>query len=543
MRGMIVAPQPAAVEAGASVLMQGGNAVDAAVTCAFVQGIVDPHSCGIGGYALLNAHLAGQTSPNRLLDGPALAGSKATPGMWADRVIGPNPDGWGFFLKEKVNDTGYASICTPGTVKALAAMLERWGTISWPQAIEPAARLADEGFVISSHLDAGWQAKAGYPEACAPIDYVRSNPEASRLYLKADGTPYKAGETLRNPDYARTLRQLAGQGSDDFYRGDLARRMADDLAAQGSFVTALDLADYELRDGLPVTGTYRGCTISTSPPPHGGPTLLAILNILEGYDLAALGHNSPEYIYRVAMAMKAAFADRNQHLGDPRFVGYPPKGGWMPLEWMTGKARAAEWRRGIDAGESISVSYTPSGSPDTTHVTVVDAAGNAVALTHSLGASSGVITPGLGFMYNNSMINFYPYPGHPNSIAPRKGRTTGMAPTLVYQNERPVLVLGSPGATRIITANLQVILNVLEFGMSVSDAVLAPRFDCQGDLIRCHARIPEYICAEVRCRHAIERLPQSHGGLALVHAITIDPETGRLAGAADPGSGGMALEV
>jgi gamma-glutamyltranspeptidase / glutathione hydrolase len=146
-------------------------------------------------------------------------------------------------------------------------------------------------------------------------------------------------------------------------------------------------------------------------------------------------------------------------------------------------------------------------------------------------------------MYNNSMMNFHPYPGHPNSIAPRKGRTTGMAPTIVYRDERPVLALGSPGATRIITANLQVMLNMLDFGMRISDAVLAPRFDCQGEMIRCQARIPEYVCAEVRRRHPIQRLAQSHGGIALVHAVAIDPTTGRLSGAADAGSGGMALEV
>jgi gamma-glutamyltranspeptidase/glutathione hydrolase len=210
---------------------------------------------------------------------------------------------------------------------------------------------------------------------------------------------------------------------------------------------------------------------------------------------------------------------------------------------MLSKERAAEWRKVIDAGAPIRVSFTPSGPPDTTHVSVVDARGNCVALTHSLGSSSGVITPGTGFMWNNSMVNFHPYAGHPNSIAPGKGRTTGMAPTIVYQGEKPVLVLGSPGATRIITSNLQVILNVLDFGMSASDAVLAPRFDCQGDLIKCQARIPEFVCAEVRRRHPIERLPQSHGGLALVHAITIDPATGKLAGGADAGAGGMALEV
>jgi gamma-glutamyltranspeptidase/glutathione hydrolase len=536
MPGMIVAPQPDAVEAGAQVLQEGGNAVDAAVTCAFAQGVLDPHNCGIGGYALLNAHLAGQASPNVLLDGPALAGSRVTPSMWEEEVLAPNPDGWGWFLKGKVNDIGYTAICTPGAVRALSAMLERWGTISWARAIEPAARLAEEGFMVGSSLAGGWKARAGYPEACAPIDILHGNPEASRIYLKPDGSPYEAGETLRNPDLARTLRRLAEKGPDDFYHGDLARVMREDLAASGSFVTGEDFGGYELRDEAPLVGTYRGHTVSTVQPPHGGPTLLAILNILKGWDLAALGHNTPEYIYRVALAMKAAFADRSPHLGDPRFVE-------VPLAWMTSKERAAAWRRRIEAGEPIRVDFTPSEPPDTTHVTVVDRQGNAVALTHSLGSSSGVITPGLGFMYNNSLINYHPYAGHPNSIAPRKGRTTGMAPTIVYRDEKPVLVLGSPGATRIITANLQVILNVIDFGMSVSDAVLAPRFDCQGDVIRCQARIPAGVCAEVRRRHPIERLPQSHGGLALVHAITLDPESGRLAGGADTGSGGMALCV
>jgi gamma-glutamyltranspeptidase/glutathione hydrolase len=536
MAGMIVAPQPAAVEAGAQVLMEGGNAVDAAVTCAFVQCLQSPHSCGVGGYMLLTAHLVEGEPRTVLMDAPALAGSKVSAGMWEEAVIRPNPDGWGFFLKGKVNDAGYQSICAPGAVKGFAAMLERWGTLPWSRAIEPAARMADDGFVVSSNLAAGWKTKEKYPEACSLLEYVQRNPEASRIYLKADGSPYDAGETLRNPDYARTLRTLAERGADDFYHGDLARRMTDDLASNGSFVTAEDLTKYAVRDEQPVVGTYRGYTVTTCQPPHGGPTLLAILNILEGYDLAGLGHNSPEYIHRVAMAMKAAFADRNPYLGDPAFVD-------VPLGWMISKGRAEEWRSVIDKGERIRVSFAASGPPDTTHVSVVDGKGNCVALTHSLGSSSGVITPGMGFMWNNSMINFHPYAGHPNSIAPRKGRTTGMAPTIIYKDAKPVLVLGSPGATRIITSNLQVILNVLDFGMSASDAVLAPRFDCQGNVIKCQARIPEFVCAEVRKRHPIDRLPQSHGGLALVHAITIDPVTGKLAGGADTGAGGMALEV
>jgi gamma-glutamyltranspeptidase/glutathione hydrolase len=541
MSSMIVAPHPLAVEEGAKVLMAGGNAIDAAVTCAFVQSVVSPHMCGIGGYVLLNLHLGGASSPVAsapvILDAPAIAGSRVSPAMWRDIYIRPNPGGWGYFLGGKINDSGYQSICIPGMIKGMAAILERWGTLAWAQAIAPAARLAEEGFMVDSHLAAGWKRRRKYQEECTLLDYIESNAEASRIYLKEDGTPYDEGELLRNPDYAHTLRHLAERGADDFYVGELASRMSDDLAANGSFVTAQDLADYRLRDGRPVVGTYRGLTIATTPPPHGGPTLLAILNILEGYDLAALGHNSPEYIYRVAMAMKAAFADRNPYLGDPWMVE-------VPLEWMISKQRAAEWREHIGAGKPIVVSFTPGESPDTTHVSVVDNAGNCVALTHSLGDSSGVITPGLGFMYNNSMVNFHPVPGHPNSIAPRKGRTTGMAPTIVYSEpSQPMLVIGAPGATRIITSVVQVILNVLDFGMSISDAVLAPRFDCQGEVITCQARIPEYVCAAVRTKHAIQRLPQSHGGLALVHAITIDPKSGKLAGGADTGSGGMALRV
>ena len=539
MSGMIVAPQPAAVEAGARVLMNGGNAIDAAVTCAFVQGVVAPHMCGVGGYTLLTLHLASPRlgKPRQYgVDAPALAGSRVTPDMWQDALIRPNPDGWGYFLTGSVNIMGYTSICTPGAVRGLSTMLDRWGDISWEEAIAPAAKIADNGYMVDSHLAKNWSMPRKYPESTTLLDLIENNAEARRIYLRPDGRPHVAGETIRNPDLAATLRALAAQGPDSFYSGDLARRTAGDLAANGSFVTADDLANYDAREDGPLMGTYRGYRIATSHPPHGGPTLLAILNILEGYHLGDSEHNSPEYIYLLAMAMKAAFADRNRHLADPAFVD-------VPLGWMTSKERAAEWRRRIDAGTQIHVSFATTEPPDTTHATVVDQFGNAVALTHSLGMSSGVITPGMGFMYNNSMVNFHPLPGHPNSIAPGKGRTTGMTPTIVSRGDRPVLVLGAPGATRIITALAQVIVNVIDFGMSVSDAVAAPRVNCQGDLITCHSRIPECVCEQVRELHPIQRLPYSYGELALVHAIHIDAENGELRGAADPGAGGMALRV
>ena len=536
MPGMIVAPQPIAVDEGAQVLRQGGNAVDAAVACALVQGVLDPHSSSIGGYVLATVSPSGVGSAAQAhaVDAPALAGSRVSPDMWAGALIRPNPRGWGYFLRGSINEMGYQSICIPGFVRGLAAILDRWGTWTWEQVCAPAVRVAEEGFLVDDHLAAMWRPGKGLPEQKSLQDYIRANPEASRLYLRPDGTPREAGDHFANPDYARTLRHLGEAGPEDFYRGDLARRMAGDLAAHDSFVTAEDLAGYQPVPAQAVTGTYRGYEIATSPAPHGGPTLVALLNILEGYDLAALEHNSPAYILLLSRAMQAAFADRNPHLGDPRFA---PR----PFDWMTTKERAQHWRDRIDRNEEITVSFTATEPPDTTHVSVVDDRGNGIALTHSLGMSSGVITPGLGFMYNNSMVNFHPLPGHPNSIAPGKGRTTGMTPTVLYRDGRPLMVIGAPGATRIITSLLQVIVNVVDFGMSVVEAVAAPRFDCQVGPIVCQGRIPESVCRVVRRSLPVERMPQGHGGMGLVHALWRGAGSERWQGAADTGANGMAL--
>jgi gamma-glutamyltranspeptidase/glutathione hydrolase len=536
MPAMIVAPQPLAVEEGAKVLKRGGNAYDAALACALMQFILDPHSCGIGGYLLLTHHSSGAEQPQKILDAPALAGSRVSPTMWESEVLGPNPGGWGFFLKNKINDDGYQSICTPGMMRGLKTIHERWCTWKWADLIAPAIELADNGFEVGGHLAGRWKDKPQFYEDSSLLQKLSVTPAAAKIYLKSDGTPYDEGEVLCNPDYANALRRLAHAGADDFYTGDLAGRIAGDLAANGSWITAQDLAGYAIRESEPIVTSYRGYTIITSPPPHGGPTLAAILKILELYDLPAMPHNSPGYIHLVSMAMKAAFSDRNRELGDPAFVE-------VPLDQMLSDRRAAQWKQVIDREERIDTARIQPGSRSTTQVTVVDHAGNCVSLTHSLGSSSGVITPGLGFMYNNSMINFHPYAGHPNSIAAGKGRTTGMTPTIVLDGNQPVLILGAPGATRIITAVLQVILNRLDFGMSVTEAVLAPRFDCQGDMISCQSRIPEYVCADVRKKHPIRRIPESHGGIALVHAVAIQPETGRLCGAADTGADGMALLI
>jgi gamma-glutamyltranspeptidase/glutathione hydrolase len=534
-RAMISAPEAAAVEAGAAVLARGGNAVDAAVTCAFVQGAVNPHDSGLGGFALLTMQPGGGAGAPIVLDAPALAGGRTTADMWAARVTGDLRDGWGFVVEGDPNKSGYSSICTPGGLRGLATMLERWGTIGLAEAVEPAARMADDGFVIDERVAGYWAVPSPYPGMADMLDIVRANPEASRLYLR-DGQPPRAGDLIRNPDLARVLRRIGEGGADEFYIGEIGRRVAEDLAAGGGFVTADDLAGARVTDRTPAETTYHGYRIVTAPAPHCGPPLLELLNMLEGWDLPAMGHNSAAYLLRVGAAMQAMFADRSAFLGDPAFVD-------VPQDLILSKERAAWWRDRIEAGAPIHARPVPAEAPGTTHVSVVDAAGTCVSLTHSLGGSSGVISPGLGFMYNNSMFGFDPRPGHPNSIAPGKGRITGMTPTIVYRGDDPILVIGAPGATRIVTAIAQVIVNHVDFGMSLPEAVLAPRFHAQGDAFATQVRILQRVVDEVRRHHPVTRSPGAHGGFAFVHAIGIDPVTRRLTGAADAGSDGMAIGI
>ena len=535
MPSMISAPQPLAVEAGARMLADGGNAFDAAITSVAIQWLIDPHSCGAGGYMVMTSFSAESEQVNPVVDAPAIAGSGVSAEMWQDIVIRANPEGWGYFLQGKVNEDGYQSICVPGIGRGLEMVHQRWASRGWDELLAPAIDMAENGWVVGALQAARWKEPPSFYEGSSGRQKLDVTPSAQRIYLKPDGSTYEMHETLKNPDYAQTLRRIAQAGPGDLHDGQLAEKMAADLSANGSWVTAEDLANYQVRSEEPVTATYKGYSVASNQPPHGGPTLAAILNILGDDDLASLGHNSPAYILKVSLAMKAAFADRNRHLADNQFED-------VPLDWMTSLERAGEWREVIASGASIDVGREQADS-GTTHVSVVDNDGNCVSLTHSLGTSSGVITDGLGFMYNNSMVNFDPFPGNPNSIAPQKGRTTGMTPTIVLRDGQPVLVLGAPGATRIITSVLQVILNHLEFGMSITDAVHAPRFDCQGDVIKCQRRIPEYVCEEIRKSHPVIRIPRSHGGLALVHAVAIDPDTRELTGAADTGADGMALLV
>ena len=524
MKGMITAPQPLAVDAGAKVLADGGNAVDAAVAAAFVQMVATPRSCGVGGFGMMNIHLAA-TKQEVMLDFHGKAGAKAVPDMWENIVIRENPSGYGYTVEDQVNDRGYRSITTPGTVAGLYKAQTEHGTMPWRDVIQPGIRAATEGYEVTAGVANTWTQPFIGSEVSPWVTVGKSAYEGG-------------GEFIANPDMAKSFAVIAEGGADVFYRGELAEKMAEDIEQGGGFVTLEDLNSYEVTVNRPVCSDYRGYTVASNHPPGGGVTILQMLKILEGYDLAGMGYLTPEYVYTVSLAMKAAWADRADLVGDPAFDD-------VPIDDLLSEKRAAQWRGRIDAREKITIPrYQPQESPDTTHLSTVDGWGNAVGLTHSLGSGAGVITPGLGFMYNNCMNCFNPVPGHVNSIQPGKSRGTGMAPTLVKIGDKPCFTVGAPGGTRIVTGILHAILNVIDHRMTATEAIAAPRFDCQGDVIVAHARIAPSVCEKVKAMgHDINRSLASYGGISSVHGIIIDPETGELDGGADPGSGGMALGV
>jgi gamma-glutamyltranspeptidase/glutathione hydrolase len=417
----------------------------------------------------------------------------------------------------------------------MAELLERYGTISWADALGPAVRVSEAGFLVTPELWRLWNAPSSLG-ITSFSERLRVTEECRRIYYKPDGTTYHYGERFHNPDHARTLARLADAGPDDFYRGALARDMAADLEANGALVTAEDLAGYKVLVGEPLEIDYRGYHVATNQPAGGGVCLAQILKILAREDIAAMELNSVDYIDFVAHAMKAGYHDWYGYVGDPAFAD-------VPLAMLLSDARAADWHRRIRAEEHFTVPMSPE-SPHTTNVTVVDGAGNCIALTHSLSSSSGVVTPGIGFTWNNIMNAADPMPGRPNSIAPGKRRMTGMCPTIVSCDGEPVLVLGAPGGTRIITGVLQVILNILDHGLSPVEAVSAPRFDCQSEKLDCEARVPSWVRTEVAKRgFDLVNNPATYGSFALVQAITRDPASGALRGGADPRSGGAVMSV
>lgn len=533
-KAMIVAAQAEAAEAGATMLEAGGNAVDAAIACAFVAGVVDPLMTGIAGFGSAGVYFPSRNF-HKYLDFHAPAPAAARPDMWHNLIEGEARDGYGFILKGKVNDLGYQSICVPANLKGYYEAHSKLGVLPWRDVVAPAIEWAERGWIVRPHVEFFWS-DPGLMGRASGLERLSFSASGRQLYCRDDGTIKKVGDFVRNPDYASTLHAIAEGGSDIFYKGELAQAVARDIQEHGGLVTAQDLASYEAKWTEPLRGTYRSYDITTNGPPGGGLMLVEMLNILEQFDLVGLGHNNPEYLRVVCEAMKHATVDKDLSIGDPSFID-------VPLQRLMSKDYASSKAREISARLKKEVPRVNSGfsSKDTTQVCVVDQEGNCVTITHSLGMPSGVITEGLGFFYNGCMAVFDPRPGRAGSIAPGKARFTSICPSIIFRDGAPHLVIGAPGATQIAMGVLQAILNVLDFGMTMTEAVSAPRFSATSNSIDVSNRV---IHATTRALEAegyeVIRSPHTFG-FAAVHGIRIT-EYG-LDGGADPGHDGIALSV
>jgi gamma-glutamyltranspeptidase/glutathione hydrolase len=512
-RGMVVTNHPLGSAAGAEMLAAGGNAVDAAIGALFALTVVEPMMVGIFGAGMTQLRLA--DGRHLVIDNYTTAPSAARPDMYR-----PVSDAWPDYLRAAgdVNLTGLLSAGVPGTLKAWAEAIARFGRLDLETVMQPAIRHAERGFRATPYL----------VEAVldtAP-DLARF-PETARTFLPG-GAPIKAGDLVVMPEYAATLRLIAAKGPGALYGGDLGAIVADYMARAGGIITLDDLVRYETIERRPIRGGYRGFEIAGAPPPTaGGLHLVEMLNILEGFDPAGLGFGTAEYFHLIAEVLKIGFADRNACTGDPAFVD-------IPVERLTSKAHAAARRaqiRADRAGDYGGVPGVAAGSAHTTHVTTADAEGNVVAMTQTLNNLFGAkaTVPGTGIILNNTMALFDPHPGTPASVAPGKRVTSSMAPTIVLRDGRPAWALGLPGGVRIFTSVLQAVVNLIDHRMPLQQAVEAPRIWSQGQELEMEQDIPAAVRAALAARgHRVVAVPAVAGGMNAV-AFAAD---GTLEGAA-----------
>ncbi len=468
VNGMVATQEAQATSIGVKVLEDGGNAVDAAVAVGFALAVTLPRAGNLGGGGFMLIHEAG-SGKTHALDYREMAPAASTREMFLDQN--------GDVDKKKSRFSRYAA-GVPGTVAGLVLALDRFGTMSLQRVIAPAIRLAEEGIEVSPDLAQSLEARK---------QRLLGNEAAARIFFRPDGTPHRAGDRLVQSDLAWSLKQIAARGAQAFYQGAIAERLVEDMQKNDGPITAADLAGYSPVLRAPVEGSYRGYEIRSMPPPSsGGVHLVQILNILEGFPIAFLAHNSADTIHLMAEAMKLAYADRSMHLGDPDFWKVPIKG-------LTSKRYAADLRQAIRLDRARPSSTFGAGNPlpyesnETTHFSVMDRAGNAVSNTYTINFSygSGIVAEGTGILLNNEMDDFSAKPGVPNAygliggeanaIDPRKRPLSSMTPTIVLKDEKPFLATGSPGGSRIITTTLQVILNVIDHGMNIAAATAAPR--------------------------------------------------------------------
>jgi len=520
--GMVVSQEAVASKVGVEVLKAGGTAIDAAVATAFALAVVHPTAGNIGGGGFIVYRSAAGDAGT--YDFREMAPAAATPTMFLTD---------GKYDPVKHHDS-HLSVGVPGTVAGLHLAWKDHGKLPWTRLVEPAIALARDGFPLSESLAAS---------LAGVLPRMRRYP-ASLAQFSKDGVPYAPGEIFTQPDLARTLARIAEQGPAGFYEGETARLIEQEMAAHGGLITRADLKAYRPERRSPLRGTYRGYEVLSMPPiSSGGTALIQMLNVLEGYDLAADGWGSAQNTHLMIEAMRRAYADRARHLGDPAFN---PS---MPIAKLISKEYAATLRATIRPDRASVSSPTsfewPAESGETTHLSVVDADRNAVSLTYTLEAGYGskIVVPGAGFLLNNEMGDFNAGPGltdatgligtEPNLAAPGKRMLSSMTPTIVTRNGQLVMVTGSPGGRTIIATVLHTVLNMIDFGMNAQEAVDAARFY--------HQWLPDTVFYErnglspdtlaiLRTRgHRLEPI----GVQGIAEVIVLDGRTGKLNGGTD----------
>lgn len=473
-KGMVVSSHYLASQVGQQILADGGNAVDAAIGTAFALAVTLPSAGNIGGGGFLVYHGAeGKVTSFNFREKAPLAAT-------ADMYLDENGN-----IRDNTNHDGPLSVGVPGTVAGLWLAHQRLGSKPWPELVQPAIELAEQGFPSTWAM----QGILRFYQQVEGPEYEA----AKKVFLKKGTGLYEPGELWKQPDLAATLKRIQRDGRDGFYKGETARLIADFMRKHGGIITEKDLEKYEAAEQEPIHGAYRGYDIyAMAPPSSGGVALVEMLNILEGFNLKEAGHNSALYLHLLTEAMRRAYADRAQYLGDPLFN---PD---MPVERLISKDHAETLRNTIGlfmASPSDSSRFNQAlmvaESEETTHFSVVDQEGNAVSLTYTLeyGYGSRLVVEGAGFLLNNEMGDFNPVPGvtntrgqigtKPNLVAPEKRMLSSMTPTIVARGGKPVLVIGSPGGRTIINTVLQVVLNVIDHGMNIGQAIEAGRIHHQ----------------------------------------------------------------
>ncbi len=512
-RGMVVTNHPLASAAGAEIMMSGGNAIDAAVAALFALTIVEPMMISVLGGGVMHVRLADGT--HGIIDNLSTAPAAAKADMFRPTTDGKLPNARA--VEGRKNEIGGLAIAVPGALAGWCEAANTHGRLPLADLVAPAIRLAEQGFAVTPYL-------ADCITDCTAV--IAEDPALARIFMPG-GEVLQAGARIRQPEAAATLRRIGAEGPKHLYGGSLGEALVASLARRGGIMTAADLAAYRPVRREPIRASYRGYEIIGPPPPaSSGVHVAQMLNILEGYDLGAMGFGSPDACHLLAEVLKIAFADRAVATADPAFVS-------VPVDRLTAKDYAATRRAAIrmDRAQTWGPGIAAPESADTTHVTVADADGNVVSATQTLNSLFGacVLVEGTGLLANNYMFNFDPFPGRALSIAPGKRCFTSMAPMMVAKDGRVLHALGLPGGLRIFPSALQAIVNLLDHGMSPQEAVEAPRLWTEGGPVELEPSFPASLADALAARgHAIQRVNRVAGGMNAVSFA----EDGLMTGAA-----------